>query len=165
MRGQQTDLRNEVLQVLYAARANLCSRICVSLSMCTFPMVLQLHQLTSGKRVVVVVEELLRVERLETLQHSVTDSASTKGADNLTLEVESVACDVRYLPVTALDHLVCGHKVADEQEHAHDDVLGDRSHVRAGDLEDLDTFLDGSIEIDVVGTDTSGDAKLQVLGL
>ena len=69
------------------------------------------------------------------------------------------------MPVTALNHLVGGHKVADEQEHAHDDVLSNRGYVGAGDFEDFDTLLDGSIEIDVVGTDTSGDAKLQVLGL
>ena len=62
-------------------------------------------------------------------------------------------------------YLVGGGEVPDEEEDAHDDVLGDRDDVRARDLEDLDTLLNGSIEIDVVGTDTSGDAKLQVLSL
>ena len=105
MRVQQTDLRNEVLQVLYAARANLCSRICVSLSMCTLPVVLQLHQLTSGEGVVVVVEELLAVEGQETLQDAVADTARTDGADDLALEVVRGARNIRDLPVTTLDHL------------------------------------------------------------
>lgn len=62
-------------------------------------------------------------------------------------------------------YLVCGDEVADEQEDAHDNVLGDRDDVRAGDLEDLNFALDGGVEVDVVGADTGGDADLQVLGL
>ena len=121
--------------------------------------------LTLRERGVVVVEELLAVEWLQALEDTEADAASTDGTDDLALEVERVARDVRDLPLATLDHLVCGHEVAHEQEHAHDDVLGDRGHVRAGDLEDLDALLDSSVEIDVVGTDTRGDANLQVLGL
>ena len=62
-------------------------------------------------------------------------------------------------------YLVGGDKVADEEEDGHHDVLGDRDNVGARDLEDLDTVLDGRVEVDVVGADTSGDAKLEVLGL
>lgn len=62
-------------------------------------------------------------------------------------------------------HLVCGHKVANEQEDAHDDVLSDGDDVRSRDLEDLDLFLDGSVEVDVVRADTSRDADLEILGL
>ena len=62
-------------------------------------------------------------------------------------------------------YLVCRHKVADKEQDAHDDMLGDRDDVRARDLEDLDAVLDGSVEVDVVRTNTRGDADLEVLGL
>lgn len=58
-----------------------------------------------------------------------------------------------------------GDEVPDEEEDAHDDVLGDRDNVRPRDLENLDTVLDGSVEVDVVRADTSGDTDLEVLGL
>ena len=60
---------------------------------------------------------------------------------------------------------MCRDEVADEEEDAHDDVLGHRDDIRARDLEDLDTLLDGSIEVDVVRADSSGDTDLQVLRL
>ena len=62
-------------------------------------------------------------------------------------------------------HLVGRYEVPDEQEYAHDNVLRDRDDVRAGDFEDLDTLLDGGVEVDVVGADTGGDADLEVLSL
>lgn len=62
-------------------------------------------------------------------------------------------------------YLVSGNEVADEQEDAHDDMLGDGHDVRARDLEHLDTPLDGRIEVDVVRADTSSDADLEVLRL
>ena len=62
-------------------------------------------------------------------------------------------------------NLVGGDKVADEQKDAHDDVLGNGDDVRAGDLENLDALLDGRVQIDVVGTDTSRDTDLEVLRL
>ena len=46
-------------------------------------------------------------------------------------------------------------------------MLSDRDNVGTSDLSDGDTAVSlvGSIEIDVVGSDTSSDRKLQVLGL
>ena len=139
-------LRDELLEVLDAAR---------------------LHSLGSGsgERSVVVVEELLGVEGLQTLENAVADATSTDGPNDLALHIKGVAGNVRDLPVTALDHLVGGDKVADEEEDAHDDVLCDRGDVRAGHLEDLDPAVDGSVEIDVVRADTCSDADLEVLGL
>ena len=58
-----------------------------------------------------------------------------------------------------------GNEVADEQEDAHDDMLGDGHDVRARDLEHLDTPLDGRIEVDVVRADASSDGDLELLGL
>ena len=62
-------------------------------------------------------------------------------------------------------HLVGGNKVPDEQEDAHDDVLGDGHDIRARNLEHLDALLDGRVEVDVVRANTSGDANLEVLRL
>ena len=121
--------------------------------------------LTLRERGVVVVEELLAVEWLQALEDTEADAASTDGTDDLALEVERVARNLGHLPVAALDHLVRGDEVADEQEDAHHDVLRDGDDVRAGHLEDLDALLDSGVEVDVVGADTGGDTDLQVLRL
>ena len=42
-------------------------------------------------------------------------------------------------------------------------MLRDGDDVGAGDLEYLDALLDTGIEVDVVGTDTGGDAELEVI--
>jgi hypothetical protein len=57
------------------------------------------------ERRVIVVEKLFAVEWFETLKDTVADAACTNGADNLALKIVSVPCDVRNLPVSALDHL------------------------------------------------------------
>ena len=60
-----------------------------------------------GERVVVIVQELLAVERLQTLQYALANAAGTDGADNLALKVICVAGDLRDIPVAALNHLPC----------------------------------------------------------
>lgn len=57
--------------------------------------------------------------------------------------------------------------VTDESEDGHDDVLGDRDDVGSSDLSNGDTAVSlvGSVEVDVVRTNTSSDGDLQVLGL
>ena len=81
--------------------------------------------LTSRKRVVVVVQQLLRVERHKTLEHAVADTARADRADDLALEIVRVARDVGHLPVAARDLLVRGHEVAHEEKDVHHDVLRD----------------------------------------
>jgi hypothetical protein len=120
---------------------------------------------SSWQRSVVVVEKLLAVEGHETLEDTVANAASTDGADDLVLQVERVAGDLRDLPVAALNHLVGGYEVPDEQEDAHDDVLRDGDDVGAGHLEDLDPVLDSSVQVNVVGADACSDADFEVLGL
>ena len=56
-------------------------------------------------------------------------------------------------------------KVADEQEDAHDDVLGDRDDVGASDLEHLDALLRRGVEVNMVGPHTSSDTNPEVLRL
>ena len=58
--------------------------------------------LTLRESGVVVVEELLAVEGLETLEDTEADAASTDGSDDLALEVEGVARNIGHLPVTTL---------------------------------------------------------------
>lgn len=60
---------------------------------------------------------------------------------------------------------MCGDEVANEQEHAHDDMLSDRDDVGSRDLQNLNLLVDGSVEVDVVGTHTSGDTNFQIFRL
>lgn len=123
--------------------------------------------LLSRQGLVVVVEELLAVERLETAQDTLTDTADSDGTNNLALEIKLVLGGGGDVPFTSLDLLVGGDEVTDEGEDGHDDVLSDGDDVGASHLGDGDTTvgLVGGIEVDVVGTNTGGDGNLQVLGL
>ena len=58
--------------------------------------------LTSREWVVVVIQQLFRVKRHETLEHAVANTARADRADDLALEIESIACNVAHLPVSAL---------------------------------------------------------------
>lgn len=120
-----------------------------------------------GKWLVVEVQKLLAVEWLQAAEDTLTNSANGDGTDNLALEVVLVLGDLSNVPVAAGDLLVGWDEVADEGQDGHDDVLGDGNDVGAGDLSNGDTAIGlvGSVEVDVVGTDTSGDCDLEVLGL
>jgi hypothetical protein len=119
------------------------------------------------ERLVVVVQELLAVEGLETAEHTLTDTADGDGTDNLALKVELVLGDGGNVPLTADDLLVGGDEVPDQKKDGHDNVLGDGDDVAAGDLSDGDTTvgLVGGIQVDVVRTNTGGDGDLELLGL
>ena len=146
--GDNVTLCEHLLEVLDATAANL---------------LLDLR----AQGLVVEVEELLAVEGLETAEDTLTDTADSDGTDDLVLEVVLVLGDLSDVPVTTGDLLVGRDEVADEGEDGHDDVLSDGDDVGASDLGDGDTAvgLVGSIEVDVVGTDTSSDGELEVLGL
>lgn len=120
-----------------------------------------------GKGLVVVVEELLAVEGLETAEDTLTDTANGNGTDDLALEVELVLSDSSNVPLAAADLLVGGNEVADQGQDGHDNVLSDGDDIAAGDLGNGDTAIGlvGSVQVDVVGTDTSSDGDLEVLGL
>jgi len=120
-----------------------------------------------SKWLVVVVKELLAVEWLETTEDTLTDTADSDGTDNLTLKIELVLGGSSDVPVTSNDLLVGWDKVADEDEDGHDDVLSDGDDVGTGNLGNGDTAIGlvGSVKVDVVGSDTSGNGNLEVLGL
>ena len=146
--GDNITLSKHVLEVLDATAANLLLNL-------------------GAQRLVVVVEELLAVEGLQTAEHTLTDTADSDGTDNLALEVELVLSDSSDVPVAVADLVVGGDEVADQSKDGHDDVLGNRDDVAASDLGDGDTAvgLVGSVQVNVVGTNTGGDSELQVLGL
>lgn len=146
--GDNIALRKHLLEVLDTTAANLLL-------------------LLGRERLVVEVEELLAVEGLETAEDALTNAANSNGADDLVLKIILVLGHSSDVPVTRLNLLVSGNEVPDEGQDGHDDVLGDRDDVGTSDLSDGQTAvrLVRSIEVDVVGTDTSSHAKLQVLGL
>jgi hypothetical protein len=116
---------------------------------------------------VVVVEELLAVEWLQSAEDTLTNATNSDGTHDLVLEVIFVLSDLGDVPVTAGDLFVSRNEVADEDENGHDDVLGDGDDVGTSDLSDRDTTvgLVGGVEVDMVGTNTSSDGDLKVLGL
>lgn len=116
---------------------------------------------------VVVVEELLAVEGLQTAEHTLTDTADGDGTDNLALKVILVLGDGSNVPVTTLDLLVRGDEVADQGQDGHDDVLSDGDDIGASDLGDGDTAvgLVGGVQVNVVRTNTGSNGELQLLGL
>jgi hypothetical protein len=120
-----------------------------------------------GEGLVIVVEELLAVEGLEAAEDTLTDTTDGDGTDNLALEVELVLGDGGDIPVAVLDLLVGRDEVADEEEDGHDNVLSDGDDVGASDLGDGETAVGGvgGVQVNVVGTDTGSDSKLEVLGL
>jgi hypothetical protein len=123
--------------------------------------------LLSAERLVVKVEELLAVERLQAAEDTLTDTANGNGTDDLALEIELVLGGLGDVPVTAENLLTSGTEVADESEDGHDNVLGDGDDVGAGDFGNGDTAvgLVGLVQVNVVRTNTGGDGDLKVLAL
>ena len=120
-----------------------------------------------GQRLVVVVEELLAVEGLETAENTLTDTANGDCTDGLALKVELVLGDGSNVPLTIADLLVSRDEVADQCEDGHDNVLSDGDNVGTSDLSNSNTTvcLVGSVQVDMVGANTGSDSKLEVLSL
>ena len=62
---------------------------------------------TCRKGSIIIVEELLAIERNKTLENAVSNTASSNGANDFALQIKSVSSNVGHLPVTALNHLTC----------------------------------------------------------
>lgn len=123
--------------------------------------------LLGAEGLVVEVEKLLAVKRLQAAEDTLTNTANGNGTDNLALKIELVLGGLGDVPVATGDLLACGTEVADECEDGHNNVLGDGDDVGASDFGDGDAAvgLVGLVEVDVVGTDTGGDGDLEVLAL
>ena len=120
-----------------------------------------------AQRLVVKVEELLAVESLQSAEDTLSDTADGDGTDGLALEIVLVLGHGGDVPVTPGNLLVGRDEVADEDEHGHDDMLGDGNDVGASDFGDGDTAvgLVGGVKVDVVGSNTGSDGDLELLGL
>lgn len=81
------------------------------------------------KRSVVEIEEFFAVKGYETLEDTVADTTGADGADDFAFEIEGVTSDCGDLPVAALDHLMGGDKVTDEEKDGHDDMFCDGDDV------------------------------------
>lgn len=115
---------------------------------------------------VVVVEQLLAAKRLETSQHTLTNATDCHGTHDLALEIVLILGCTGDIPLTRLNLLMGGDKVADEHEHGHDGVFSDRRDIATGDLGDGDASIGlvGGIEVHVIGSNTGGDGNLEILG-
>lgn len=115
---------------------------------------------------VVVVEKLLAVEGLETAQDTLTNAANSDGTDNLALKIVLLLGSSGNIPLATLNLLVGGDKVSDEDEDSHENVLSNGDDVGASDLGNGNTTVSsvGSVQINMIGADTSGDGNLELLG-
>lgn len=116
---------------------------------------------------VVEVQEFLAVECSETSQDTLTNTAHGNGTDNLAFKIKLVLGGGSNIPFTGLDLLVCWDEVTDEDKDGHDNVLSDRDNVGASDLSNSNTAIGlvGSVQVDVIRSNTSGDGNLELLGL
>lgn len=115
---------------------------------------------------VIKVQQLLAVKGLKPPEHTLSNSSNGNSTNNLALKIVLVLGHLSDVPVSALDLLVGGDEVADQSEDSHDDVFSDGNDIGPCDFGDSDTAicLVGSVEVDVVGTDTSCHSKLEFLG-
>jgi hypothetical protein len=119
------------------------------------------------ERLIVEVEELFAVEWLEAAQHPLANASDGDGANDFALKVILVLGHRRDIPLAPLNLLVRRNKVPHQEQNSHDDVLGDRHDVGAGDFCHCDTTicLVCRIKIDMVGSNAGSDCKLELLGL
>ncbi len=106
----------------------------------------------------------LAVEWLEPLEHSVTNSTSSNGTNDLVLKIERESTDVGDVPATGHDLLVSWYKVSEQDQDGHHDVLGHGNDVATGYFAYTDLSFVTGVQVDVVGSDTGSDTELEVLG-
>mmetsp|Transcript_21820 Transcript_21820/g.30829 ORF Transcript_21820/g.30829 Transcript_21820/m.30829 type:complete len:305 (+) Transcript_21820:399-1313(+) len=116
-----------------------------------------------GEAVAVSVVELA-AKGVHTAQNSQTDTARGDGPDVHTFNVVSALYAVSDVPAAVDDLVVTRDVVADQRQDHHADVFGDRDGVAEGHFRHSHVSLDGSVEVHVVGTDTSSQAHLEVRG-
>lgn len=119
------------------------------------------------ERLVIEVEELLALERLQSPQDTLADSANSNRTHDLVFQVVFVLGDLRNVPVPALDLLVGRDEVADKGEDGHDDMLGNGNDVGPSDFGNGNAAIGlvRGIEVDVVGPNAGSNGNLELLGL
>lgn len=115
---------------------------------------------------IVEVEQLLAIKRLQSSQDALSDTANGDGPDDFVLEIILALCDSCNVPVSRRDLLVGWDEVANEDEDGHEDVLGDGDNVGARDFGNGDSAvgLVGSVKVNMVRSDARGHGELEILG-
>jgi hypothetical protein len=80
---------------------------------------------TLGKISVVVPQQLFTAERLQPLQHPITNSTTTNSTNHLVLEIKGISSNVGYVPLAGPGLIMGGDKVSYKDEDGHDDVFSD----------------------------------------
>lgn len=115
---------------------------------------------------IIVVEQLLAVEWLQTTQDTLSNTANANGTDDLGFQVILILGHSSNVPVAIADLFVGRDEVAYEDEDGHHDVFGNGDDVAASNFGhgDATIGLVCSIKVDMIGSNTGSDGKLQVLG-
>jgi hypothetical protein len=116
---------------------------------------------------VIVVEELLAIEWLQAAQDTLSDAANSHSTNDFALQIVLVLGSSGDIPVARSNLLVGRDEVSDEDEDGHEDVFRHRHDVGPGDFGNSDTAVSGvcGVEVDMVGTNTGSDSKLELLRL
>jgi len=115
--------------------------------------------------VVVVVEQLSTIERLQALKNATADPADTHSANDLVLQVVRILRNLRNIPTTRRVLPMRGDEVAHEIENRHHRMLGHGCDVRSSDLVHADLALVRLREVNVVAAHSSSHRILEILGL
>jgi hypothetical protein len=144
--GDNVTLRQHFLEVLNSAATNLFLNLWL-------------------QRLIIEIEEFFAIKRLQTSQNALANAADSYGTDNLVFEIILILGHGGNVPVSSLDLFVCRNKVSDEQEDSHDNVFGDGYDVGTSNLGDGDTAIGlvCSVQIDMIGSNTSGHGNLELL--
>lgn len=103
-------------------------------------------------------------------QHSESELSSFKTSltsnqrTHFALKIVSVFGNGSNVPLLGHDLLMSRSVITDQDENLHHNVLSDTDDVRSGHLSDGNLAFIGSVQIDMVRTDTCGLTQLQVFG-
>lgn len=117
------------------------------------------------ERLIVEVQQFFAIKRFQSSKHTLSNSSDSNSAHNLVFEIIFTLGYGSDIPAATGNLLMGRNEVAHKNQDGHDDVLGNRHNVGACNLGDSDTTirLIRSIEIDMIGSDTSRDRKLEIL--
>jgi hypothetical protein len=116
---------------------------------------------------VIEVEKLFAVERLQSAQDTFTDTANSNCTNNLVFKIIFVLRHCSDVPLSTRDLFVSRDEVAHKKEDSHDDVLGDGNDVGTCDFSNSNTAIGliGSVQVDMIGANAGRDSDLELLGL
>lgn len=113
---------------------------------------------------VIEVQQLLAVERLESSQHTLANTPNSDCTYNLVLQVIFVLRNRGDVPVSTRDLLVSWDEVANKGENSHENMLCHGYDIGASHFSDSDTTvgLVCGIKVDMVRSNAGGDGELEL---